>query len=106
MTTADLHKVLAGYEPYVIDLADALTAASRLGHILKAEERPQDDLWHGLLVTCSRCGAVAAWMPGQRLAHRGSAAVWTCAELIRQWIEVGIASPDQRGWLAEHERVS
>lgn len=103
MSTAALHAELTarGVEnPTVFTLADTLTRASRLGHALHADQQSESQKHNGHRFVCSRCGGLIAWMPGFRLVHRGSAAMSSCADLIRGLVADGAATSEQVAWLA------
>lgn len=103
MTAAALHAELTARgvaDAAVFTLADTLTRASRLGHVLHADQPPEGEARYGHRFVCSRCGGLIAWMPGFRLVHRGSAAMSSCADLIRGLAAEGAATPEQIAWLA------
>jgi hypothetical protein len=109
MSTAGLHAALTAEgmsqadQPAVFALADTLTRASRLGHILQAEHHTENQPT-GHEFRCSRCRGLIAWMPGVRALHRGTAAMAPCVAIIRALVAEDAATADQREWLAQQEQ--
>lgn len=104
LDTFDAELAALGVDTAVVELADAMRAALRLGHDLEPDSAVLGDpplrVW-----ACSRCASPVIWRAGSTSLYDG-AARWSCADSLRGDLAQGIElEPAALAWLAEHDRT-